>query len=164
MSEETKNKADEGRPEQATDVRKSTQKAGTKTAFIEWLALPSELREPKTAREFAAMYEVAERTLYRWRTSEELQKRVRQLANRHAMAKYADVVSAVVKSAIDGDTTAQKFYFQQFVPQTEQNAPQETEFRILIGGKPAPPLPIGVIDGRVGLVRIDANASVSDKK
>ena len=164
MSEPTDNQQDMPKPAEAqnvrnaVDARESAPKARAKSAFIAWLALPASMREPKTAREFAAANRVSERTLYRWRVSEEIQKAVRQLANKHARARYADVVGAIIDSAVDGDTTAQKFYFQQFVPQDEQRAPQETEFRILIGGKPAPPMPIGIVDGHVGLIRPDASA------
>lgn len=119
MSEETKNQPDTEQSAVPEDVRNSPGKSKVKRAFIEWLTIPESLREPKTARQFAADNKVSERTLHRWKAQGDVQNRVQGLVNLHARSRYADVANAIVECAIAGDVSAQKLYLQKFIPESE---------------------------------------------
>jgi hypothetical protein len=153
MSDETQNKPDAIQVAVPEAVRNSPVKSRARAAFVEWLATPETLRQPKTARSFAEENQISERTLYRWRNSDEIQKRVRQLVNSSARARYGDVVNAIVDTAVGGDVGAQKLYLQQFIPESRKEDPQG-QFNQTItfnyGGKVAEPLRVGIFNGKVG--------------
>lgn len=132
MSEEARNQTNTPTAEVADPVRNSSGKSRVKAAFVEWLALPEALRAPKTAREFANENGVSERTLYRWRTSDDVQKRVRDLVNSRSRARYGEVADAIITSAVSGDVSAQKLYLQHFIPEGDA-APERREIRVKFG-------------------------------
>lgn len=74
---------------------------------VEWYALPTHLRRPKTAQEWYNERGVNERTFYRWTDKEEFNTDVVTLALSKAKKKTADVLAALADRALNGSVNAQ---------------------------------------------------------
>jgi len=80
--------------------------------FIEWLALPSSGRNPRTQRELARQLGVDAATLSDWKLSPGLWEQVRKRVDEGVKEHHADVISATVKAAKRGNVQAQKLYLE----------------------------------------------------
>jgi len=83
-----------------------------KERFVEWLALPEELRLPKTQRDFATEHGMDESTLWRCKNDSAVMERVEKLVNQYARSHFANVVYAMVAAAIGGSIEAARLYLQ----------------------------------------------------
>jgi hypothetical protein len=97
-----------------------------KLQFIEWLALPSWEREPKTQRQLAKKLRVNEVTLSEWAHSEEVGLAVHKLSMHIARKRRPDVLGAIVRTAVKGNPYAQKL-FLQYTEGWAEKQKQETE-------------------------------------
>jgi hypothetical protein len=70
--------------------------------FVEWLAVPKHMREPKTQKELAAHLDVCPDTLSRWKKNPELQARVYKLALARLEAVLPDVFQVIIDNALAG--------------------------------------------------------------
>ena len=96
--------------------------------FIDWLALPAAERVPRTQRELAQKLGVEPATLSDWKRSPELWQEVRHRVDERVKEHHADVLSALVKEAKQGDVQAMKLYLQYVQGWTEKQR-HETEQR-----------------------------------
>ena len=80
--------------------------------FIEWLALPSDLRSPKTQTELALQLGVDAGTLSDWKKLPGFHDEVRKRVNELVKDEHADVGHAMITSAKSGDVPAQKLSFE----------------------------------------------------
>ncbi len=70
--------------------------------FIAWLALPKAERKPKTQRELAGVFEVAEETLSRWKDLPGFRDAVNRTAREYVKDDIPDVLAAIRKHAKAG--------------------------------------------------------------
>ena len=70
--------------------------------FIRWLALPKAERVPKTQREIARQFDVAEETLSRWKDIPGFRDAVNQLARELVKDDIPEVMGAVRREAKKG--------------------------------------------------------------
>lgn len=71
--------------------------------LIRWLALPSEMRKPRTHAEFASSIGVTERTIFNWKDLAGLKEAAGKLASEQVVSDLADIYSALVKDAKKGN-------------------------------------------------------------
>jgi hypothetical protein len=81
-----------------------------KEIFAEWLAVPREMREPKTQKELAVHLNVCPDTLSRWKVDSEFQAQVYKLALTRFEAVLPDVLQVIIDNARAG-----KFQFVKLV-------------------------------------------------
>ena len=70
--------------------------------FAEWLAVPRQLRHPKTQKEFAARLDVCPDTLSRWKKDPDLQAQVYTLAHKRLENSLPDVLGVIIDNAMAG--------------------------------------------------------------
>jgi Helix-turn-helix of insertion element transposase len=90
----------------------SLKKDAERLRFIEWLSLPSSARNPKTQRELAKQLGVDAATLSDWKRSPDLWEKVRRWVDERVKEDHADVMSALVDTAKQGNVQAQKLYLE----------------------------------------------------
>jgi hypothetical protein len=78
--------------------------------FAGWLAVPKEMREPKTHKELAAHLDVCPDTLSRWKKDTEFQAQVYKLALARLEAALPDILQVIIENARAG-----KFQFVKLV-------------------------------------------------
>jgi hypothetical protein len=78
--------------------------------FINWLALPRELKEPKTQTEYADMIGVNKVTLSKWKQKEGFKEAVRERALTWTDDALPDVLGALIKEAVGGSAPHIKMY------------------------------------------------------
>ena len=109
--------------------------------FIEWLALPTHLRDPATQNEFATMIKANRATISSWKREPGFLDAVRDRANEIARENHSDVIRSLMSNIRAGDTAAIRIYFdylQDMKPKEEIKAeikeagtPDEIRARIL---------------------------------
>ena len=88
-------------PDSREDVR---------SLFVEWLALPEELRDPRTQKEFGKRYGISQQTLSSWKTNKKVHARVLEMVGANILCDFADYMSYLKKMAAKGDIAAIKVY------------------------------------------------------
>lgn len=80
--------------------------------FQEWLALPKQLREPKTQRALAPLLGVGEDVLSEWKKLEGFVDTVASLARQHLKSELPEIFGALAREAKAGDVPAIKLVAQ----------------------------------------------------
>lgn len=93
--------------------------------YMDWLALPKALRQPKTDGQFATQLGVNQSTLWRWRQipgfADELRRQVRE----QLKSEVPEIYEALVKEAKKGDVPAIKLALEitgDYVPSQKIDA------------------------------------------
>ena len=90
--------------------------------FIEWIALPSKIRKPKTQKELANELGVDNATLSDWKKVEGFWDKVKELRKLWVQDKVSNILSGLYNKALKGDTSAAKMlleYANEFTEVTE---------------------------------------------
>ena len=74
-----------------------------KQYFAEWLALPKEIREPRTQKEVAVLLKVKPETLSRWKKEPEFQSLAYEKARGQLEAVLPDILQVIVDKAMEGN-------------------------------------------------------------
>lgn len=90
-------------------------------AAIEWLALPSHLRNPKSQVELAAEIGVHPITITKWKRKPEFVKAFTELARNYLRGELPAVYGALTREAVEGDIAAIKLYLQLLGEITERS-------------------------------------------
>jgi len=77
-------------------------KSESKEVFAEWLAVPKELREPRTQKELAAMLDEQPWTLSRWKKEEAFQTMVFEKARTYLGGKLPQIMHVIAEKAVAG--------------------------------------------------------------
>ena len=97
--------------------------------FILWYSCP-EFERAKTniatQKDFAAHYNVAERTLSTWKDKPDFIQRVRYLRDKWAFDRTGTVIAAIYKSAVKGNPNSQKLWMQVFEGFSEKQEVKHT--------------------------------------
>lgn len=80
-----------------------TQWNTNQSKFMQWLALPSEWRDPGTQQELAAVLGVNEVTLSKWKRKEGFMDEVRTIARTYLRDDLPEIYGAIGKRAKSGD-------------------------------------------------------------
>lgn len=81
--------------------------------FIEWVALPKELRSPKTQRELAKKFGVGEDTLSEWKQRDDFWSSVEEKRKNWGRERTPDVLLALHKRAVKtGDAQAVRLWYE----------------------------------------------------
>jgi hypothetical protein len=98
--------------------------AVARRAFIAWLAVPKQQRDPRTQKEFGERYGVSERAVWRWKHDPRILVKSEELSIRYARWEFVDVLDCIVAEAtgrtggpeydeaLGGNVTAQRLYLQ----------------------------------------------------
>ncbi len=130
------------------------EKPATRAKFIEWCALPEQLRKPETAGEFAKDNKVNQATLSRWRHAPDFEAERIKLTKRWMSDKMPTVLHALYAGVVKNKRGADAKVLLQYV---EDWVPKEA-----LESDLAPGLAKQVEDLRVGLR--DMIAAVRDTK
>lgn len=103
--------------------------------FIRWTALP--LTEQKSLaipdqRSFAGRYDVKEKTISLWKRRPDFWQRVRALQHEWAKGKTSHVIESVYRSALKGNSDAQRIWLTHF-DDFKEKASIETTNKLEIG-------------------------------
>lgn len=83
------------------------------TEFIEWISLPTELREPSTQRELALQFKIGEDTLSDWKKRDGFWTDVENKRKSWGKDKTSDVLHSLYKKATKtGDPRAVRLWFE----------------------------------------------------
>jgi hypothetical protein len=133
-----------------------------KEKFIVWLATPPIERKPKTQAALAKLIGVNAVTLSKWKNSHDVASQVNSACRRYVSGRVSELIAAVFDDAVAGDRHSREMIFKYVLGwDDEKPAPVnlDNRFTVLIGGQPAPQLPIGIIGhdvmgtaGHVGLL------------
>ena len=97
-----------------------------KNAFIEWLALPTEYKEPKTQEHLGRILNISRVSLWKYTKKEGFSDKV-TIRRRAFFKQYtSDIIEAIKTKAIEGDPRAQKL-FLQVVEEWEETTKQKIE-------------------------------------
>ena len=99
---------------------RGTKKDAERLQFIEWLALPSWERKPKTQAQFAKVIHVNPVTLSEWKSDPRMMAEVQKRATDHVRNRRPDVLGAIVRSAVEGNAYSQKLFLQYTEGWTEK--------------------------------------------
>jgi len=124
----TKRSKANGNKAKTSRFQTGSRKDAERLQFIEWLAIPSNEREPKTQAELAQQLGVEPATLSDWKRSPELWEEVRRLVDERVKEHHPEVLAALVRKAKQGDVQAQKLYLQYVYGWAERQR-HETEHR-----------------------------------
>ena len=98
--------------------------------FIYWLAMPTQAKMKmgiETQGAFAEFHGVAERTLIRWKESQQFRAQVRALRDKWAFEKTQGVIEGIYKAAVKGNDKSQKLWMQLFEGFTEKTEVEQTK-------------------------------------
>jgi hypothetical protein len=133
-----------------------------KEKFVVWLATPPIERKPKTQAALAKLIGVNAVTLSKWKNSPDVASQVNSASRRYVSGRVSELIAAVFDDAVAGDRHSREMIFKYVLGwDDEKPAPVnlDNRFTVLIGGQPAPQLPIGIIGhdvmgtaGHVGLL------------
>lgn len=118
--------------------------------FFSWYLTPPLEREPKTQTELALLLDVDMSTIAKWKKDPEFCDLIPDGARRRAMNHASAVMEKLVEKALGGSTYAMELYFKfvlQLAEPEDRNRQPAVDNRtlILIGGKPADSLPVGLV-------------------
>lgn len=105
-------------------------KPSTYDEFIYWLAMPTPAKMKmgiETQTQFAEFFKVSERTLLRWKESEQFRAQVRALRDKWAFEKTQGVIEGIYKAAVKGNDKSQKLWMQLFEGFTEKTEVEQTQ-------------------------------------
>ena len=74
-----------------------------KQLFAEWLAIPKEMREPRTQKEFAVQLNVQPETLSRWKKDPALQDQVYEVARAYLENRLPEIMHGIGEKAAAGE-------------------------------------------------------------
>ena len=77
--------------------------AKNKELFAEWLAVPKNMREPKTQKELASVLDVEPETMSRWKNDQGFQDLVFEKARGRLEAELPDFMQVIVDKAKAGN-------------------------------------------------------------
>jgi len=84
-----------------------------KREFVEWLAIPSSIREPKTQKEFADMIKVNVATLSRWKDEPEIMEGVKEGMKKYFYYKSTEVLQGLYrKCTTDADAGSVRLFLE----------------------------------------------------
>lgn len=98
-----------------SEAPKSNEKTAVKAAFLEWCALPENMREPKLAGEFAKLHKVNQATLSKWKHSEDFELERRKLTKKWMSDKMPAVLKALYDGVIENKRGADAKVLLQYV-------------------------------------------------
>jgi len=95
-----------------TEQNKAKTWSANRRKFQAWLALPTDIRQPRTQGEFANAIGVHETTLSKWKKLEGWQQEVDKLALTLIRDDLSDILRALVKEAKQGSPQHIKMYLE----------------------------------------------------
>ena len=118
---------------------------------MSWLITPPTLRQPQRQKELAKILNVNEATLCNWKKDPEftdlIPDRIRRRAFDHAPEVFAALIDRAKKGSLYAIELYFKFIFQWAEPLAGVGSHPVNDNRtvIMIGGKPAESLPVGLL-------------------
>lgn len=100
-------------------------------AYIEWLALPYDLREQKSERAFAEHYGFSRESIWKWKHMPGLWDEVKNLSMQYFGSALPEVVESFKEQARHGSFNHQRTYFEMlgmYTPKGELSGPGGTPF------------------------------------
>lgn len=97
---------------QIDDAKAFPDKTIQKTLLIEWMALPTKYRKPRTLKEFCKKYDVDVQAVNRWKKDDDFIKQVQNLRKKNLIDQSGEVLDALLERAKKGEPSAIKLYFQ----------------------------------------------------
>lgn len=81
-------------------------------AYVEWLVLPEDFRQPRTKADYAREHGYNRKTLWEWENDDRVRWMIRDRADSLNMSpeRIQEAMNALYKKAIGGDTQALKLY------------------------------------------------------
>jgi len=73
-----------------------------KERFAEWLAVPMEMRQPRTQKELSLILEVKPETLSRWKKDQDFKQHVYEMASARFDEELPDVIQVIIDRAKQG--------------------------------------------------------------
>lgn len=114
--------------------QKATNWSANHLKFIEWLALPSKQRNPKTQTLLAKEMGVDRATLSDWKRLPGLMEEVAAISRAMLKDSLSDVYGALAKKAADGDVSAMKLFLEmagEYIAKSEINNSGEMTIRVV---------------------------------
>jgi hypothetical protein len=117
-----------------------------KDKLLAWLAVPSEERVPKTQSELAKIIGVSFVTVSRWKNEPGFFDRIPEQSRRKMLEFVPDALAAARDLAVKKDLAAIRFCLELAGMIAGERVPgRGSQIAIFIGGKPAEPLPVGLV-------------------
>ena len=123
--------------------------------FVEWLAQPEPERDPKTQKAFGKRYGIHEKTLSRWKRDKSIQERVVAAAKGFVSLKAPKYIQHLERLAEGNDAIALNAlkllvlygtgWSDKFSGSEREDNFAPRDIVVLVGGKPARDLPVGLI-------------------
>lgn len=97
---------------QVDDAMARPSKKIQRMLLVEWMALPSQFRKPKTLKDFCKKYDLDMQSVNIWKKDDDFIKEVQNLRKKNLIEQSGDVLDALTERAKKGDPAAVKLYFQ----------------------------------------------------
>jgi hypothetical protein len=123
-------RSDAGNVKKELDAILRQESIAAKDKFLAWILTPQAQRSPKTQRELAAILDVAEATLSRWKDEPEFCDCILDGARRRALTHLAGVIQSVTKRALGGSLYAAELFFKYICRWAEPDAGSSVEVNV----------------------------------
>ena len=101
-------------------------------AFVEWVALPRELRQPPNQKLLSKHLNVPERTLSVWKSQSRFKKDVKEAIYKWTRDKTPDVLNSLYKTAVRHGNAKEVKLWLEFVENWAESQRVEVDKPILI--------------------------------